>query len=173
MKMPQTKEMVGSAKSMGLTLGGFIGANAVAKAVNKDNWKVNGLMTVISLLVLGATKKEWQKNLATGTGVYFGIKTMNNLTTEVVNGLSGVPDSVKEIMNKYIPRLGETDEDDAVGALNASEREILLGYMGNATGAEELLGNTPRAIPANISAGSKAVSNRNTFMCKAINGLNF
>ena len=173
MKMPQTKELVGSAKGLGLTLGGFIGANALAKAVNKDNWKVNGLMTVISLLVLGATKKDWQKNLATGAGVYFGIKTMNSLTTEVVNGLEGVPDSVKTIINKYIPRLGETDDYEAVGSLNDAEREVLLGYMGNTAGVDELLGQqsiaarSSRALPPSMPAGAS----RNAFMCTAVNGL--
>jgi hypothetical protein len=175
MKMPQTKEVVGSAKALGLTLGGFIGGNVLAKTVNKDNWKINGLMAVISLLVIGATKKDWQKQLATGTGVYFGIKTFNNLTGEL-NGLSGVPDSVKEIINKYVPRLGEVGEGEAVASLSESERQVLLGYMGNTAGVDELLGNTPaiaQAVAQRRALPPSSPVSRNAFMCTAVNGLAF
>jgi hypothetical protein len=175
MKMPGMKEVVGSAKGLGLTLGGFIGANAVAKAVNKDNLKVNGLMTVLSLLLLGASKKDWQKSLVAGAGVYFGTKTLNNLTGEL-NGLSGVPDSVKEIINKYIPRLGEVGEGEAVASLSESERQVLLGYMGNTAGVDELLGRAPemvQAVAQRRALPPPAGAARNAFMCTAVNGLAF
>jgi hypothetical protein len=119
-----------SGKTLGLLLLGFIGSYGVSKAVKKDNWKVNGIATAIAFLLHSwILKKESHKDIAAGATLLFAIKSLNNVTTEVVSGMEGIPDGVKNIISKYVPKLSGTDDDDAeFQGITDAEAQILLGY---------------------------------------------
>lgn len=125
------KNGVDSAKTAGLVLGGFIGGNAVSQVVKKSGWKFNLAMLVVALLAHGAVKPSWAKNLILGSGVYFGTKTLNDLTANVVNGLEGVPQGVKDVLNKYVPKLSGVDGDFEV-ELSGAEQQLLAQYAATA-----------------------------------------
>lgn len=162
MEKINSKKVLDSAKTMGIALAGFIAGNAGQKAVNKDGWKINALGVAISLLLHSwMFKKQWQKDAALGLGVYFGVKTANSLTAEVVNGLAGVPDGVKNIINKYVPRLSGADED--FSGLDSAEAQILLGYTEN-LGMNWKQAAASKQIQPNNSAVSK-------LLCRPVNGL--
>lgn len=126
------KAGVDSAKTAGFVLGGFIGGNAVSKAIKKDNWKINLVLFIASLAANGFLKNKMAKDAAIGASVYFGTKTLNNLTAEVVNGLEGVPQGVKDAINKVVPRLNGADDDDLAGELSAAETQLLAQYYNHA-----------------------------------------
>lgn len=153
--LPSLKQFGGTAKTLGFTFGGFAAGNAISQMAKKDNWKFNGALAVIAVLLGSIAKKDWVQNIALGGGLYFGTKTLNNLASPtVIAGLSGVPDNVKNIINKYIPRLGDVEgTEDYSGMLDEEERQILNGYISG--GDEELLGRirNQRALP---SAGYRA-----------------
>lgn len=126
------KAGVDSAKTAGLVLGGFIGGNVISKMTKKDNWKMNLVMFVAALAAHGLVKNANVKEIALGAGVYFGTKTLNSLTTEVVEGLDGVPQGVKDIINKYVPRLnGAEDDYDMGNALSENETQLLANFYNN------------------------------------------
>lgn len=149
-KIANPKQILSSSKDLGVTLAGFIAGNAISTAVKKDNWKINGLFTLITILLYGGLKKDWEKQLAAGAGVYFGTKTLNNFNTEVVSGLEGVPDSVKSIISKYVPRLGEVGEADYTSELSSAERQILLGYA-DPSAYSEASASYGNAVPIGVA----------------------
>lgn len=127
------KNGVDSAKTTGLVLGGFIGGNAISKAIKKDNWKINLVLALAALVAHGQVTNKMAKDAILGSGLFFGVKTLNNLTTEVVNGLAGVPQGVKDAINKVVPRLNGAEDETVGNALSAAEQQLLAQYYETAT----------------------------------------
>ena len=124
-----THGLMEESKSLGGLLLGVILGNVAVKMDKK-----NGMIFPIGLLaagILGATvfKNSFLKMIALGIGVLGTLKLINKVaaveTTEATNGLLGfkLPESVRNVLQKYVPNLGEGEYVDMSG-LAEQENEI-------------------------------------------------
>lgn len=127
------KTVGSSAGKLGLNVAGFCAGYGASQVIKSNKPMVNGGITVAAILGAAAIKNpkySWAQRLILGLGLYFGVKTLNNLTEGAVAGLQGmgvvVPDSVKKIISKVVPSLGDA-EASADDTLSAAEYEVLKG----------------------------------------------
>lgn len=142
------KNVANSAKDLGTVAAGFFGANVLSKSVvKKDSALINGGIAAGALIAGSMTRNQMIKNIATGLSLFFATKALNN-TVAAVNGLAGVPESVKTVMAKVVPNLGSAIGYDSIGALSDNELMLLQGAFGN-PGTE---------IPASVPQPRMAIS---------------
>lgn len=143
--------MVKSGKETGFVAIGLIVAHALkgvafkgedGKGLIPDTLITN--LAAAGLLVVGAAtvQNPIAKTLLAGTAAYFAIRSINK-ATEKLNGLSGISDSVKTFLDKYVPKLGNVDEMDPSGGYD--EPYMLPAAEMNPTAAGI---GSPAALPA-------------------------
>lgn len=179
------------AKSAGGTLGvmtiGFVGANQVNKfiseKVTKGRTAVKGGLAVVSALGSVKVKNSWLKSLLMSVALFFGVSTLNDIASSPA--LSGdEPDGMKSkvgaILRKYIPTLGDLDENGETW-LDEGQYQVLNSTMMSGMGnVEDLYGlglakkpaafiqrSAPRLLPPGIPVPGGAVK----LSCTPVAGL--
>lgn len=150
------KTVGSSAGKLGLNVAGFCAGYGASQMIKSNKPMVNGGITVAAILGAAAIKNpkySWAQRLILGLGLYFGVKTLNNLTEGAVAGLQGmgvaVPDSVKKIIAKVVPSLGDA-EASADDTLSAAEYEVLQGAFGDVD--PSMMGDMGRLFSRNKGA---------------------
>jgi len=134
-----TKTIIKEGKDTLITLGaatvGFAGANFLQKTAKLEKPLITGALSIAGAYGSVKVKAAWLKSLLLGLAVFFGVKALNQTATlQGLQGtIAGLPQGVKDFINKYVPTLGDMDliGDDNTIDLSADEYELVSSTLNN------------------------------------------
>jgi hypothetical protein len=134
LKKPSLKDAKETGVTAGEALIGFVGGHALRGAIKSDKKFINPIAAVASLGLHMSSENKHLKSIALGLGLFFGVKSLNQLKEVAVAGLDGVEgmDGVKDFLNKIVPTLGDVEFDELSGDELARAEADLLGLMNGA-----------------------------------------